>query len=1225
MSSVGELTVSIIGDMSKLSKVFSQASSEVGKFGSSVTNLSTSMSSKLGSALKTVGVAALATGTALGAGLAYETYKSVTAFRDFEQAVANAASVTGKTGEAFNQAKANISAVAQELGQKTVFSSAEAADAMYNLASAGYDVSTMAASDLQPMLELASGTQYDLANTTAMTAGALAQFNLGFDQVGRVADVFSAATGVTAATMEKLNISMREVGPIAYTAGLSIEEVSAALGVMYNKQLTGETAGTGLKIMLASLLDPTKSAVDALNSMGLSLDQVNPLTNDFSTIVELLASHGLDATNAFQIFGREGANSILALTSGAGDVADLTKQLQNAGGTAETMANQQLDTLSGSLEALSGTIENLFINVGGALAPTIRQVAGYLDEMMPSIQGFVVGVVESFVSFAGKLGDSIPLVMAAGESIIEVFSNIFEVVAGNGKGVASSAADVINSIMQRISGIIIDIAPKIQEAIIGIINFVKSLVSGLSPTANSLKSIAVDVTNAFKALFSGATSGGAANAISKAVNIITGALASLSSIVSGVLIKIAPYVKTAFTSIVNAVKEAIPKIKAVLDNLKEKFDELKPNIKEAIGNLDDVWDTLKGWFESGKKIITSFINDLSPSWDNLKSSFDSAKKIFEMFEPAFTSFLGVFKGPDTNTVISVGSALAGVINLITGAIAKILKFAVDHPKLTKFVAAVAALAVGLASLSVIAAAISAGITALGVAIGATLGSIIASVTSFGAAVASGLALVTSPIALVIGAVALLYLAWKNNWLGIRDISSAIWNGLKTAANELVTGLKRVWDQLPAHITVLKTQFSNAWQSIINLFSSIKAGLVNAVNSVYSGLKTVYNSIVTSINTLKSQISTAWNQIVSVYSTVKSSIISAVSSLHSSISSIYNSIKAALSSLSNSWKTIWATVHSALVAAGSKINAALSSLYSYVSSKFAQIKSAAASILSSWKSHWSSFQSATSSAASKISSLLSSMHSTIKSKFDNIVSSIKTLISNWTAKFNDWISKTKALGTTLSNELMSRANKIKTLAANFGNGVVAIRNRFVEKFNEFVSKTKSMGSTLFNAIHAIAEKIKTLGGNFWNAGAAIINKFIAALKAGLDIAKTAVSNGLAKISNLLPHSPAKEGPFKVLPNWDAFFIDPLEKSLTKLKGMSVNVEGSLSSIKNPLDSGLNAGLGNISNVSSSSTTNSYGGDTLVLENVNINNGQDVQAIFKQFEAWTANKRRARGYI
>ncbi|NLE06957.1 MAG: phage tail tape measure protein [Crenarchaeota archaeon] len=55
---------------------------------------------------------------------------------EFEQSMANAASVSGATGEELEK----MTALAREMGKTTVFSASDAADAMYYMASAGYKV-----------------------------------------------------------------------------------------------------------------------------------------------------------------------------------------------------------------------------------------------------------------------------------------------------------------------------------------------------------------------------------------------------------------------------------------------------------------------------------------------------------------------------------------------------------------------------------------------------------------------------------------------------------------------------------------------------------------------------------------------------------------------------------------------------------------------------------------------------------------------------------------------------------------------------------------------------------------------------------------------------------------------------------------------------------------------------------------------------------------------------
>lgn len=57
----------------------------------------------------------------------------------------------------------------------------------------------------------------------------------------------------------------------------------------------------------------------------------------------------------------------------------------------------------------------------------------------------------------------------------------------------------------------------------------------------------------------------------------------------------------------------------------------------------------------------------------------------------------------------------------------------------------------------------------------------------------------------------------------------------------------------------------------------------------------------------------------------------------------------------------------------------------------------------------------------------------------------------------------------------------------------------------------------------------------------------------------------KVANLFPHSPAKEGPFKKLPNWDAVFKDPMKDSIMGARKLVTPLSNMLSGIKNPIES------------------------------------------------------------
>lgn len=153
MAVIRNLVVKIAADISSLSKGLDNAQKKIQKVSASLTKAGTKLSA-------TVTAPLVALGT-----------KSVMVSQQFEQSMANAASVAGATSEEL----ARMTSIAREMGAKTVFSASDAADALYYMASAGYKVDQMADS-IEATLNLASATQSDLAFTTETVISTLNKF-----------------------------------------------------------------------------------------------------------------------------------------------------------------------------------------------------------------------------------------------------------------------------------------------------------------------------------------------------------------------------------------------------------------------------------------------------------------------------------------------------------------------------------------------------------------------------------------------------------------------------------------------------------------------------------------------------------------------------------------------------------------------------------------------------------------------------------------------------------------------------------------------------------------------------------------------------------------------------------------------------------------------------------------------------------------------------------------
>ena len=409
MAVIRNLVVKIAADISSLSKGLSNAQKSIQKVSASFTKAGTKLTASITAPLVALGTAA------------------VNVSQKFEQSMANAASVAGATGDEL----ARMTALAREMGSKTVFSASDAADALYYMASAGYKVDQMAAS-IEATLNLASATQSDLAFTTDTVIATLNQFGLEANQAERVTNVFAAAIGNSMANLDKLSNSMGYVGPVANSLGYTIEEVTGALSVLYNAGYDGSTAGTALRQSLVSLMNPSAAALGVFEELGLSFDDVNPATNDLATIIDRLGKAGMDTSQAMKVFGARAGPGMLALMSAGGDaVRDMTESITGTSKATE-MAEVQLDTLQGQMKILKSEVEEIAISFGDVLIPIIRQfIQKYISPLTAKLMGLSAGTKKNIVTVALLAAAIGPLLLVVGKligsigTIVKVGSMLF--------------------------------------------------------------------------------------------------------------------------------------------------------------------------------------------------------------------------------------------------------------------------------------------------------------------------------------------------------------------------------------------------------------------------------------------------------------------------------------------------------------------------------------------------------------------------------------------------------------------------------------------------------------------------------------------------------------------------------------------------------------------------------------------------------------------------------
>jgi len=315
--------------------------------------------------VKPVSLALVGMGTAVTGALAFAVGK----FSGFEKSMKNVAAVSSATSEEFDTLK-NF---ALEMGSTTAFTAKEAADGMYYLASAGLSVADQMKTT-SAVLDLAAATQSELAETSSAVVNTLSGFQLEADQSRRVADTFAESISASQATLSKLSTSIPITASAFSDMNWSIEDNVAALSLLYDRGGRAETAASGLRNAIKTLLDVTPDGTKALAEMGLTLEDVSPTTNTLAEIVRKLEQANFDTTDSIKIFGKENDAMSKLVSQGSAKLIEFEKSLRSSAGAAQKMRDVQLDSLSGDLTLLKSATEGAAISLGESLSPAIRKV-----------------------------------------------------------------------------------------------------------------------------------------------------------------------------------------------------------------------------------------------------------------------------------------------------------------------------------------------------------------------------------------------------------------------------------------------------------------------------------------------------------------------------------------------------------------------------------------------------------------------------------------------------------------------------------------------------------------------------------------------------------------------------------------------------------------------------------------------------------------------------------
>lgn len=367
----GSVSVALTSNMRAFDRDMKRAKREAQAFNNTAQrgfNSTTASMARMNAVAKTTSgsFAALGGSLKLIASLAagYGIYAGIRQFAEFEGTMNNVRAVSGATSSEFFV----LNQRAAELGSTTKFTASQVAEAMSFMAMAGLQVGQIF-DGVGATLNLAAAGNLDLGSSADIVTNIMTGMGLQVAELNRAVDVLTKTFTSTNTTLTDLGVAFKYAAPAAATAGLEFEEVAAAIGLMGNAGVQGSMAGTAMRGSLIRLLSPSNEAKKAMKRIGLEVFDTNGKMRSFVDIIrdlEPVMNQGAKGVKDLAtIFGARPFQGISAvIRQGADALTVLRGKLRESGGTAEEIANIQMEGLRGAFIELKSAAEGLAVAIG---------------------------------------------------------------------------------------------------------------------------------------------------------------------------------------------------------------------------------------------------------------------------------------------------------------------------------------------------------------------------------------------------------------------------------------------------------------------------------------------------------------------------------------------------------------------------------------------------------------------------------------------------------------------------------------------------------------------------------------------------------------------------------------------------------------------------------------------------------------------------------------------
>jgi TP901 family phage tail tape measure protein len=311
-------------------------------------------------------------------------------FIDFDAAMNESLAIMGDVSDGMRKQMSNA---ARQMAKETTFSATQAAESFYFLASAGLNAEQSIGA-LPKVAKFAQAGMFDMALATTLLSDAQSALGLrsqdtekNLSNLTRVSDVLVKANILANASVQQFSEALtNKAGASMKSLNIDVEEGVAVLAAFASVGVKGSEAGTMFNATIRGLTNGVARFPEQFKKFNIQVFNSSGAMNNLADIVAQMenAFKGMSveqkrASLTALGFTEETLAGALALIGNSTAIKNYEKDLRNAAGTTESVADKQLESLKNQLILAKNAFTDLSIQMGEKLAPTIRNVAGMLQ------------------------------------------------------------------------------------------------------------------------------------------------------------------------------------------------------------------------------------------------------------------------------------------------------------------------------------------------------------------------------------------------------------------------------------------------------------------------------------------------------------------------------------------------------------------------------------------------------------------------------------------------------------------------------------------------------------------------------------------------------------------------------------------------------------------------------------------------------------------------------